>query len=322
MSLLSGHHLSRFYTVKQGWFQSPGLVRALNDVSFSLDAGETLAVVGESGSGKSTLARLLVGLEPPTSGEIHFQDHVITDKQSAKAAGLSQHVRMIFQNPYASLNPRWRVYETLEEPLILNTNLSSKARREKIERMLKTVGLDKSHANRYPHMFSGGQRQRVAIARSLMLDPKVIVADEAVSALDVSIQAQILNLLSDLKNELGLAFVFISHDLSVVRHVADRMLVMYFGRTVEYGSAETIFKNPKHPYTEFLLSATPRLERDSSNPRQILSGELPSPLNPPQGCPFNTRCTKSIQKCYNEIPKKTCDQEDREFYCFNSDGKL
>lgn len=321
MNLLSAHELSRFYTVKQGFLQADGVVRALNDVSFSLNAGETLAIVGESGSGKSTLARLLVGLEAPTTGEIRFQNQVITDAASAKKAALSQNVRMIFQNPYASLNPRWRVYEALEEPLILNTSLSSQKRREKIYSMLQKVGLDASYANRYPHMFSGGQRQRIAIARSLMLDPKVIVADEAVSALDVSIQAQILNLLTDLKKELGLAFVFISHDLSVVEHVADSMLVMYFGRTVEYGDAKTIFQNPKHPYTRFLLSATPKLHRDLSNPRQILAGELPSPLNPPIGCPFNTRCPKATSVCYDSVPQRTTDSSGRSFYCFNESAE-
>ncbi len=288
-------------------------VKALNSVGFSLDEKETLAIVGESGSGKSTLARLLVKAEQPSSGQLFFKGEDVSFLKGEKRRALQRHVRMIFQNPYSSLNPRWRVIDTLEEPLKLHSALSKTARRKKVYDILELVGLRPEQALRYPHMFSGGQRQRVAIARALILDPEIIVADEAVSALDVSIQAQILNLMQDLQNELSLAYVFISHDLGVVRFIADRLMVMYFGYAVEYGDANRIFTAPKHPYTRFLLSSTPQLRKKQED-RQVLTGELPSPLNPPSGCPFHSRCPFASEKCRHEMP--TIKQhEDREVAC-------
>lgn len=301
MSLLTGKDLSRFYQVSRGFMKPEAEVKALNSVSFHVDEKETLAIVGESGSGKSTLARLLVKAEQPTEGQLLYKGEDVSQLKGDKRRELQRHVRMIFQNPYSSLNPRWRVIDTLEEPLKLHSKLSKKERQQKVHEILDLVGLRPEQALRYPHMFSGGQRQRVAIARALILDPDIIVADEAVSALDVSIQAQILNLMQDLQKELNLAYVFISHDLGVVRFIADRLMVMYFGYAVEYGDASIIFERPKHPYTQFLLSSTPQLHKKEIS-RQVLTGELPSPLNPPSGCPFHGRCPSASDVCRQQMP--------------------
>ena len=259
--LLDAINLKKYYPVKQGMFKAPKMVKAVDGVSFTLERGKTLAVVGESGCGKSTLGRMLTMIEHPTEGELFYngQNFLVNDKATSTLR--RQKIQIVFQNPYSSLNPRKKVGEILEEPLIINTSLSSKARKEKVLAMMAKVGLKPEFYDRYPHMFSGGQRQRIAIARGLMLNPDIVVADEPVSALDVSVRAQVLNLMMDLQEELGLSYVFISHDLSVVKHIADEVMVMYLGRCVEQGDVNQIFENPKHPYTQALRSATPQLDQ-------------------------------------------------------------
>ncbi|SER95090.1 peptide ABC transporter ATP-binding protein [Rhizobium sp. NFR03] len=296
--VLEGHDLQRFYSVSRGMFKPAATVRALNGVSFSLHSGRTLAVVGESGCGKSTLARLVTMIEDPSGGEL------LIDGKPARVgdASLRSLVQIVFQNPYGSLNPRQKVGSLLEEPLKINTTDDAATRRAKVEEMMRKVGLRPEHYDRYPHMFSGGQRQRIAIARALMLRPKVLVLDEPVSALDLSIQAQVLNLLMDLQKEMGLAYLFISHGLSVVRHIADDIMVMYLGRPVETGTAESVFTNPQHPYTAALLSATPVANPEGQRQRIQLQGELPSPLKPPSGCPFNPRCWRATDVCREKMP--------------------
>jgi len=265
-------------------------------------AGETLAVVGESGCGKSTLARALTMIEPPTSGELEIGGDRIDITSGRPSAELRRSVQIVFQNPYGSLNPRKTVSDMLEEPLKLNTQMARRARREKVLEMIAKVGLRPEHADRFPHMFSGGQRQRIAIARALMLNPRILVLDEPVSALDLSIRAQILNLLADLQEEFGLAYIFISHDLSVVRLIADEVMVMYFGRPVEEGPAEAVFAEPRHPYTRALFSATPVADPERQKERIKLEGEPPSPLSPPTGCPFHPRCPLRVDRCVEEYP--------------------
>ncbi|MFS2221572.1 dipeptide ABC transporter ATP-binding subunit DppF [Pantoea sp. B65] len=301
--LLQAIDLKKHYPVKKGLFGQERLVKALDGVSFNLERGKTLAVVGESGCGKSTLGRLLTMIETPTEGQLywHGQDLLKHDPHAQKLR--RQKIQIVFQNPYGSLNPRKKVSHILEEPLVINTTLTKAERREKALEMMAKVGLKTEHYDRYPHMFSGGQRQRIAIARGLMLDPDVLIADEPVSALDVSVRAQVLNLMMDLQQDLGLSYVFISHDLSVVEHIADEVMVMYLGRCVEKGSKEAIFANPRHPYTQALLSATPRLNPDDRRQRIKLTGELPSPLNPPPGCAFNARCHRRFGTCTQLQPQ-------------------
>jgi dipeptide transport system ATP-binding protein len=301
-AVLEARGLARSYTLKRGLFARPGTVKALAGVSFSLEAGETLAIVGESGSGKSTLARLLTLIEPPTSGTLLIDGAAatVTDKAALKA--LRRKLQIVFQNPYGSLNPRHRIGQALEEPLLVNTDLSAPEREAQARAMLARVGLRPEHYDRYPHMFSGGQRQRIAIARALMLRPKILVLDEPVSALDVSIRAQVLNLLADLQDEFRLAYVFISHDLSVVRHIADRVMVIYLGKAVETGTREAIFSSPQHPYTRALLSSTPVADPLARKERIILKGELPSPFDPPGGCAFHPRCPLAFARCRTQEP--------------------
>ncbi|PDT03103.1 peptide ABC transporter ATP-binding protein [Rhizobium chutanense] len=298
-AVLEGRDLARFYTVNRGLFKADATVKALNGVSFSLHSGKTLAVVGESGCGKSTLARLVTMIEDPTAGEL------LIDGKPARVGdrSLRSQVQIVFQNPYGSLNPRQKVGAILEEPLKINTDLDAGARRRKVEEMMARVGLRPEHHGRYPHMFSGGQRQRIAIARALMLRPKVLVLDEPVSALDLSIQAQVLNLLMDLQKEMGLAYLFISHGLSVVHHIADEVMVMYLGRPIETGPAAEVFARPRHPYTAALLSATPIADPEREKNRIRLQGELPSPLKPPSGCHFNPRCWKAQDHCRQVSPE-------------------
>ncbi|EOD81828.1 Dipeptide transport ATP-binding protein DppF [Grimontia indica] len=300
--LLHAVDLKKYYPVKQGMFKPEAEVKALDGVSFTLEHGKTLAVVGESGCGKSTLGRLLTMIETPTGGTLDFkgQDLLKRDPESDKLR--RQKIQIVFQNPYGSLNPRKKIGQILEEPLEINTDMSSADRKARALEMMAKVGLKTEHYDRYPHMFSGGQRQRIAIARGLMLNPEVVVADEPVSALDVSVQAQVLNLMMDLQEELGLSYVFISHDLSVVEHIADEVMVMYLGRCVEKGKADEIFKSPQHPYTQALLSATPRLDPEHRRERIKLTGELPSPLNPPKGCAFHARCRDAVDRCHSEQP--------------------
>ncbi|MDH5356273.1 MAG: dipeptide ABC transporter ATP-binding protein [Gammaproteobacteria bacterium] len=301
--ILRARNLTRYYSTKQGLFNPAATVKALNGASFDLRAGETLAIVGESGCGKSTLARVLTMIEPATSGTLEIDNNEITLVSGKPPALLRKHVQIVFQNPYGSLNPRKTVADMLEEPLLLNTDLDAAQRRAAAEEMIAKVGMRPEHADRYPHMFSGGQRQRIAVARSLMLRPKILILDEPVSALDLSIQAQILNLLSDLQDEFGLAFIFISHDLSVVRRIAKDIIVMYFGKPVEAGSAEEIFSHPKHPYTQALFSATPVADPKRRKQRIRLTGEPPSPLAPPPGCAFAPRCQHVQDKCREDEPE-------------------
>ena len=300
--LLEARDLARHYRVSQGWFKPKASVKALNGVSFTLQRRQTLAVVGESGCGKSTLARQLTLIEPPSSGALLLQgvDAAVADPAQLKT--LRQQVQMVFQNPYASLNPRASIETTLGEPLLINTRLTKAERRERIEALLALVGLRSEHLRRYPHMFSGGQRQRIAIARAMIMNPAIVVADEPVSALDVSIQAQILNLFMDLQDEFGCSYVFISHNLSVVEHMADDLMVMYLGAAVEYGSKKQMFTRPLHPYTRALISATPALRPADRRERIRIIGELPSPLNPPSGCAFHKRCPLAVPRCAIETP--------------------
>ncbi len=301
-TVVSAQGLQRVYTISKGMLRKPDQLQAVGGVSFTVQAGKTLAVVGESGCGKSTLARMVSLIETPSSGTLSICGVDVASASTEARRALRQKVQLVFQNPYGSLNPRKRIGQILEAPLEINTHLTRQERAEKARAMLALVGLRPEHYDRYPHMFSGGQRQRIAIARALMLNPAVVVADEPVSALDVSIQAQVLNLLADLQRDLGLAYLFISHDLGVVRHIAHDVLVMYLGHTVEQGDKNTLFDQPLHPYTQALLASTPGLAANASAQRIVLKGELPSPLNPPKGCVFSTRCPYATARCHAERP--------------------
>ena len=322
--LLEARELARHYTISRGPFKAKGLVRALDGVSFSVREGETLAIVGESGCGTSTLARQVTMIERPTSGELRLHGEDVAHADRATLKRLRPQVQMVFQNPYASLNPRKQVVTLLDEPLAINTDLSVTARRDAARAMMARVGLRPEHERRYPHMFSGGQRQRIAVARALMLQPRLLVADEPVSALDVSIQAQVLNLLMDLQQDMGIAYLFISHNLQVVRHIAETVAVLYLGKIVESGSKALVFRRPAHPYSRALLASTPSLRRANqrvavqsgsslagSGPEgengarrasTVLKGEPASPLNPPSGCTFHGRCPYAIERCRVEVP--------------------
>jgi len=305
-AVLAADDLHRHYAVRRGLFAAPATVRALAGVSFSVEAGKTLAVVGESGCGKSTLARVLTMIELPTAGRLLIDGHDVVHADAAERRVLRRAVQIVFQNPYGSLNPRQTVGAALMQPLLVNQAKGegdSQSREHAAREMLRMVGLRDEHFGRYPHMFSGGQRQRIAIARALMLQPRVLVLDEPVSALDVSIRAQVLNLLVDLQQAIGVAYVFISHDLSVVRHVADEVMVMYLGRAVEQGPREAVFGDPQHPYTQALLSATPTVDTAARRQRIILQGELPSPISPPSGCAFHTRCPIAEAPCRTITPQ-------------------
>ena len=297
-SVVSAKELKRVYEIRRGVFKAPAHLQAVGGISFAIEAGRTLAVVGESGCGKSTLARVVALIEKPSAGELHLAGGDAVNVKPSHVRKLRKSVQMVFQNPFGSLNPRKKIASVLEDPLAINTSLGKTERAAKARDMLARVGLRPEYANRYPHMFSGGQRQRIAIARALMLDPRLLVADEPVSALDVSIQAQVLNLLADLQAELGLSYLFISHDLGVVRHIAHEVLVMYLGHAVEQGPKARIFARPLHPYTQALLASTPGLAAE----RIVLKGELPSPLAPPPGCVFNTRCAHATERCRSERP--------------------
>ncbi|WP_413194726.1 dipeptide ABC transporter ATP-binding protein [Pararobbsia alpina] len=299
--VLVADDLSKHYTVRRGLF-GHATVNALNGVSFSLGHGRTLAVVGESGSGKSTLARQLTMIETPSAGALSIGGERVTRFGNDVPAELRRRVQMVFQNPFASLNPRKTVAQTLDEPLAINTSLGRRERAARVAEAMRVVGLRPEHARRYPHMFSGGQRQRIAIARAMIVEPQIVVADEPVSALDVSIQAQILNLFMDLQQQYQVSFVFISHNLAVVEHVADDVLVMYFGGVAEIGDKRRVLARPRHPYTRSLLSATPALRASERRLQVRLSGELPSPLNPPSGCSFHPRCPMAVERCRVEKP--------------------
>lgn len=300
--LLKVSHLSKIYQSSGGLFDKKAKVSALEDVSFTLAQGETLGIVGESGCGKSTLGRIISRLDTPTTGEIIYKGEDLAKKSLAKLRPLRKEIQFIFQDPYASLNPRRQIGAIIEEPMRIN-GLAKAERQARALSLLEKVGLDKDSYERYPHEFSGGQRQRVVIARALTLQPELIIADEPVSALDVSIQAQVLNLFKELQEELKLTYIFVAHDLGVVRYISDRIAVMYLGKIVEIGKVEDIYNNPQHPYTKALLSAIPRIDQNAKNTRQILTGDIPSPLNRPTGCSFHTRCPIAVPACSTTEPK-------------------
>ena len=310
--VLKADNLHKHYQVSLGLGKGKAFVKALNGISFELEAGKTLAVVGESGCGKSTLARQLTLIEEPTNGELFINDEATTSYSRSALKNLRTEIQMVFQNPYGSLNPRHTIGFQLTEPLDIHTTLSKKEKLTKVHAMMKHVGLRPEHTGRYPHMFSGGQRQRIALARAMMLNPKIVVADEPTSALDVSIQAQVLNLFMDLQDEYHTAYVFISHNLSVVRHVADDVMVMYLGKAVEHGAKDAIYNDPKHPYTIALLSAAPSV---TGHKKELtLQGELPSPLNPPSGCALHKRCPYAKPIC-SEIEPELREWEGRLVSC-------
>lgn len=303
--LLKVENLTKHFPVRSGAFGAHSVVRAVDGVNFEVRPGETLGLVGESGCGKTTTGRMLVRLLEPSDGKITFEGQDITRAKGKKLRLLRQDMQIIFQDPYASLNPRHTVGRIIAMPLQVNGINPPGGVKRRVQELLETVGLSPEHYNRYPHEFSGGQRQRIGIARALALNPKIIVADEPVSALDVSIQAQVINLLRQLQRDLGLAFVFIAHDLAIVRHFCERIAVMYLGKVAEIGTRAQIYENPAHPYTRALLSAVPDVTKLGPAGRIKLQGDVPSPINPPSGCVFRTRCWKAQDKCATEVPPLT-----------------
>jgi peptide/nickel transport system ATP-binding protein/oligopeptide transport system ATP-binding protein len=303
-ALLEARNLVKHFVADRSVFGRPkAYVRAVDGVSFSVDAGETLALVGESGCGKSTVSRMVLRLIEPDAGEIRFAGRDLLAMDANELRAFRREAQIIFQDPYASLNPRMTVSQILTEPLVLHALVRAQQRRDRVEELLRLVGLEPRFARRYPHEFSGGQRQRIAIARALAVEPKLIICDEPVSALDVSIRSQILNLLRDLQARLGLAYIFVSHDLAVVKHIADRVAVMNLGTIVEAAQAEALFASPRHPYSRALLSAIPVPKPLAKRSRIVLQGEMPSALNPPPGCRFHTRCPFAIERCKTDVPQ-------------------
>jgi oligopeptide transport system ATP-binding protein len=301
--LLKVENLKKFFPIRQGMFaRHVGDVKAVDDVSFELYEGETLGIVGESGCGKSTTGRAIMRLHEPTEGTVIFNGVELTKLNSEEMRKARRDIQMVFQDPYASLNPRHTVGKILEEPLIVHGIGNAAERKQKVHEYLEIVGLNAYHAKRYPHQFSGGQRQRIGIARALMTNPKLIIADEPVSALDVSIQAQVLNLMQKLQEDLKLTYIFIAHDLGVVRHISDRVGVMYLGRLVELSESESLYNEPLHPYTQALLSAVPIPDPQFEREQIILKGDIPSPSNPPLGCAFHTRCPLAMERCKQDVP--------------------
>jgi oligopeptide transport system ATP-binding protein len=301
--LLEVNGLKKYFPITGGIFgRKMGEVKAVDDVSFYVKKGETLGIVGESGCGKSTTGRLLMRLIEASDGRIVFEDKEITSMSKEELRRTRRDIQMVFQDPYASLNPRHSIEKILEEPLIVHGIGNKEERKKRVKEMLEVVGLSSYHARRYPHQFSGGQRQRIGIAKALMTKPKLIIADEPVSALDVSIQAQVLNLMKDIQNEFQLTYIFIAHDLGVVRHISDRVGVMYLGRLIELADSEELYENPKHPYTKALLSAVPIADPDIKRETILIEGELPSPANPPSGCAFHTRCSQCMDICKTTRP--------------------
>ncbi|MFB7156833.1 ABC transporter ATP-binding protein [Lysinibacillus sp. NPDC056232] len=302
--LLKVDGLKKYFPIRKGVLNTQvGDVKAVDDVSFEVFEGETLGIVGESGCGKSTTGRLLMRLLEPTEGEIEFAGKVISELSNNEMRKARRDIQMIFQDPYASLNPRHNIGKILEEPLIVHGMGNAKERKQKVLELLEIVGLNEYHVKRYPHQFSGGQRQRIGIARALMTNPRLIIADEPVSALDVSIQAQVLNLLQNLQKDLKLTYIFISHDLGVVRHISNRVGVMYLGKLVELTASEDLYAEPLHPYTQALLSSVPVPDPTFEREQLIISGDIPSASNPPSGCTFHTRCPFKKEECSQVVPK-------------------
>ena len=302
MPLLEVRHLTKEFSRKQGLFGKGTPVRAVDDVSFTIDKGETFGLVGESGSGKTTTGRCILRLIEPTSGQVLFDGRDVLALSRTELRRARRDMQIVFQDPYSSLNPRMRVADIVEEPLIIHKLGSKAERRTRVKELFALVGLNPDHLARYPHEFSGGQRQRIGLARALALNPSLIVADEPVSALDVSVQAQVINLLMDLQNELGIAYLFVAHDLAVVEHISHRVAVMYLGKIVELTDKRSLFASPQHPYTEALLSAVPVPDPRVLRKRVILAGDVPSPVDPPSGCRFHTRCPYAFDRCRREEP--------------------
>ncbi len=301
--ILEAKNIQKFFPIRKGLLlREVGQVKAVDDVSFQVRRGETLGLVGESGCGKSTLGRTLIRLYEPTSGEINFEGEDFLKVRGEHLRKMRKDMQMIFQDPYASLDPRMTVGQILNQPFEIHGLLTHKEREARVKQLLETVGLKAAHTNRYPHEFSGGQRQRICIARAIALEPRLVIADEPVSALDVSVQAQILNLMKDLQEKLKLTYVFISHDLSVIEHLCDRIAVMYLGKIVEIATRDELFSNPQHPYTQALIAAIPRVGSGKKKMKKSLSGEVPSPINPPSGCTFHTRCPHKMDICSRQIP--------------------
>ncbi len=314
--LLHVEDMKIYYPVTGKRLGTTDYVKAVDGVSFEVRRGEVFGIVGESGCGKSTLGRGICKLEKPTGGTVILDGEDISGYNDSQMRPVRKKVQMVFQDPYASLNPRMSVFDIIAEPFIIHKLTGDKAELEKkVLELLRKVGLDDYHANRYPHEFSGGQRQRIGIARALAVQPSLIIADEPVSALDVSIQAQVLNLMNQLKKDFNLTYIFVAHDLSVVEHISDRVGVMYLGNFVEVGNKESLYTNPLHPYTQALLSAVPVPDPTAKKDRVILEGNIPSPLNPPGGCKFHTRCPKVMECCKAEAPRKYQVSEDHYVYC-------
>jgi oligopeptide transport system ATP-binding protein len=302
--LLDARHLVKYYPIRGGVFMKEvAAVKAVDDVSLTIHEGETLGLVGESGCGKSTLGRAIMRLEEPTSGEVWYAGENILTYDGEHLRALRKKMQIIFQDPFSSLNPRKPVATIIGEPLLIHGMKDRRKREARVLELLEVVGLSKDHMRRYPHMFSGGQRQRIGVARALALNPDLVVCDEAVSALDVSIQAQVLNLLKDLQDDFGLTYLFISHDLHVVEHISDRVAVMYLGKIVELAASRAIYGTPLHPYTQALLSASPMPDPQRERKRVLLKGDVPSPINPPSGCRFHTRCPYAEPICSDKEPE-------------------
>ncbi|WP_028559902.1 ABC transporter ATP-binding protein [Paenibacillus pinihumi] len=314
--------LQKSFLVNKGWFGKHKYLRAVDGISFSIGKGETFSLVGESGCGKSTTGRLVTRLLTPNEGEVWFNGQNITQLSDNQMRPIRKEMQMVFQDPYASLNPRMKVKDLVAEPLLIHTKLSQGERDKLASELLEVVGLNSFHAERYAHEFSGGQRQRIGIARALSVRPSLIVADEPVSALDVSIQSQVLNLLQDLQEEYGLTYLFISHDLSVVEHISDRIGVMYLGALVETASKEELYERPLHPYTQALLSSVPVADPSLTRERIILKGDLPSPVDPPTGCRFHTRCPSCMEVCKTKAPKFLEVEPDRHVACHLYDEEI